>query len=57
MKFVERQYILHYYTIGDILATVGGLRSSIMPIIGEFSPFFVLYFLFELIRVIKKKLD
>lgn len=57
MKFVERQYILNYYTLGDLLSKVGGLRASIMPIIGYFSPLFVLYFLLELARVIKKSLN
>lgn len=57
MNFVERQYILNFYTFGDIMSKVGGLSASIMPILGEFTPFFVLFFLLQVTRVIKDKIQ
>ena len=56
MNFIERQYIINFYTFGDILAILGGLRASIMPIIGQFGPFLVLYFLISLAKIIKKNI-
>jgi hypothetical protein len=48
MNFVERRYILRYFTVFDIMAKIGGFRASVMPIVGEFAPFFVLFFLVKL---------
>lgn len=57
MNFVERQYILNFFTFGDIMAKLGGLKSSIMPILGEFGPFFVLFFLLSLVKIIKNNMQ
>ena len=35
------------------MAKLGGISASFMPILGQFTPFFVLYFLLEVTRVIK----
>lgn len=43
--FTERQYTLHYYKIKDMLTSVGGIRASVLPIIGFMLPFFGLWFL------------
>ena len=56
MNFVERQFILNFYTFADILSKLGGLRASIMTIIGQFSPFFVLFFLLSVTKIIKNKI-
>jgi len=53
MNFVERRYILKYFTVFDIMAKIGGFRASIMPIVGEFAPFFVLAFLVQLAKIIQ----
>lgn len=56
MKFVERMFIIHFYSVGDILSKLGGLRASIMPILSQFTPFFVIYFLFLLVGVIQRNI-
>ena len=45
MNFIERQYVLDFFTFGDIMSKLGGYRASFMPIFGYFSPLFVLLFL------------
>jgi hypothetical protein len=57
MNFVERQYILHFYSFGDIMAKLGGFRASIMPIVDWFGPFFVLFFLMSLAGIIKNNIS
>ena len=57
MNFVERQFIINFYTFGDILAKLGGLRASIMPIIGQLTPLFILFFLLSVAKVIKNKIQ
>lgn len=56
MNFVERRYILKYFTVFDIMSKIGGFRASVMPIVGEFAPFFVLAFLVQLSKIIQEKL-
>lgn len=55
--FTQREYTLKFYTFDDILAKVGGLRASIMPILAFFAPLLVLYFLFELASIIKENTE
>ena len=50
--FTERQYTLHYYKITDMLKSIGGIRSSVLPIIGLVLPFFGLWFLMLLADII-----
>ena len=54
--FTQRVYSYSYFTVSDILAKMGGLSASIMPIIGRLAPFFALYFLLELSAIIKDHL-
>jgi len=56
MNFVERSYTLKYFTVFDIMSKIGGFRASIMPIVGELAPFFVLFFLVSLSQIIQEKL-
>lgn len=43
--FTQREYTKKYFDFGDVLSKLGGLRASIFPIFGWFTPFYVLYFL------------
>ena len=54
--YTERVYTYSYFGISDILAKIGGLNASIMPIVGRFAPFFALYFMLELAAIIKDHL-
>jgi len=56
MNFVERRYILSYFTVFDIMSKIGGFRASVMPIVGEFAPLFILFFLVQLSKIIQQKL-
>ena len=56
MNFVERSYTLKYFTVFDIMSKIGGFQASIMPIVGELAPFFVLFFLVSLSQIIQEKL-
>ena len=50
--FTERQYTLKFVGFSDILAKVGGMRSSVLPIIGLLLPLLGLYFLMALADII-----
>ena len=50
--FTERQYTLHFYKIKDMLTSVGGIRSSVLPVIGFVLPFAGLWFLILLADII-----
>ena len=39
------------------MAKVGGIAASVMPIVGRFTPFFVLAFLVSMARIIKDRID
>ena len=51
-----RVFTYNYYTFSDILSRIGGLQGSIMPLLAQIAPLFVLYFLYKLSEIIKQKL-
>jgi hypothetical protein len=54
-EYTERVYNIHFYTFSDMLAQIGGLRSSLGPILGLVVPFFTMSFLHTLAGLIQKK--
>ena len=54
--FTQRVFTYNYYTFSDILSRIGGLQGSIMPLLAQIAPLFVLYFLYKLCKIIKQKL-
>lgn len=54
--FTERIYDVRYFGIMDLLSKLGGLRASIMPMLGYFVPFLTLHFLWSLAGIINEKL-
>ena len=44
--YTQRIYDVHYYGFMDVLSKLGGLRASILPILGYFLPFLTLHFLY-----------
>ena len=54
--FTERIYDIEYYGLMDLLSKIGGLRASIMPMIGYMGPFLALHFLYSLAGIIDDKL-
>lgn len=55
--FVERIYNIEYFGLMDIMSKLGGLRSSILPIIGYLMPLFALHFLWSLAGIIDDKME
>ena len=54
--FTERIFTLYYFNIFDILASVGGLKASIGPILSIATPISVLVFLIKLSIIIRDSL-
>ena len=54
--FTERIYVIHYFGIMDLLSKLGGLRASILPILGYAAPLLALHFLYTLAGIIDDKL-
>ena len=54
--FTERIYDVHYFGIMDLLSKLGGLRASILPILGYVAPLLTLHFLWSLAGIIDEKL-
>ena len=52
MNFVQREYSFTYVAWGDIMSAIGGINAFLTPIVAQFMPFFVLWFLFELGKII-----
>lgn len=52
-EFTERIYNIYYFDAMDILSQLGGLRASLMPIMGIFIPFFTIHFLHQLAIIIQ----
>ena len=42
----QREYILHYFGMEDIITSVGGMLAFLTPLINFLSPYFIIYFLF-----------
>jgi hypothetical protein len=55
--FTQRVFSYNYFTFADILSRIGGLQGSIMPLLGQLTPLFMLYFLVKLCEIIKEKLE
>lgn len=53
--FTERIYKVHFYGIMDMLSQIGGLRASLLPILGFFAPLFTAHFLYSLAGIIQDK--
>lgn len=54
--FTERVYDVHFYDIVDLFAKLGGLRASILPILGYLTPILSLHFLWVLSGIVDKKM-
>lgn len=55
--FTERIYNIQYFGIMDVMSTLGGLRASIVPIIGYLVPLLTLHFLYSLAGIIDDKME
>lgn len=55
--FTERIYTIKYFGIMDVMSTLGGLRASILPLLGWFIPLMTLHFLYSLAGIIDEKME
>lgn len=46
MDFIERVYVYHYVSLGDIFASLGGLKSSFATIFEYITPIFIISFMY-----------
>ena len=53
--FTERKYTYHYFTTRDIITNIGGLNVFIVKLLGIVAPFFVMYFLYCLGKLLQEK--
>ena len=53
MDFTERIYVYHYVSLGDIFASLGGLKSSFATIFEYVTPIFILSFMYQLSTVVQ----
>ena len=51
-EFTKRIYNIYYFNWLDILSTIGGLRTSIITILGYMMPLVTLHFLIKLAGII-----
>lgn len=54
--FTERIFKLQYFSVFDIMSIIGGFQASLTPIINQFLPFFVLFYMFQLSEIIRDKI-
>ena len=55
MDFTQRKYYWSYYTILDVVSAIGGVNAAFTPLLKKVAPWFMLYFLFALARILKDK--
>ena len=53
--FTERIYIYQYYSYGDIMSSIGAMNAFILPVIAILTPYFIMYFLYSLSKMLKFK--
>ena len=51
-NYIERIYTYKYYDFNDVLKGIGGLNAFIGPIIAKIAPYFIIYFLYSLAKII-----
>lgn len=54
--FTERVYDVHFYDFIDLLSKLGGLRASLLPILGYLMPLLSLHFLWRLSAIVDNKM-
>ena len=54
--FTERIFTLYYFNVFDIMASIGGLKASIGPILSIATPTSILVFLIKLAMIIRDSL-
>lgn len=53
----QREYIITYFGMEDIITSVGGMIAFLTPFINFLSPYFIIYFLFQLSEILHLKYE
>lgn len=54
--FTERVFTINFFTIFDIMSTLGGFRASLTPVFSVMTPLIILLFLVRLSYIIRDKM-
>ena len=54
--FTQRVFTINFFTVFDIMAVLGGFKSSLGPILTVFTPILTLMFLFQLSTIIRERM-
>ena len=54
-SFTERQFYYKYYNIMDVVIELGGINGVIGPLMASFTQYFIILFIVDLVRKIRRK--
>ena len=54
--FTQRVFTINFFTVFDIMAVLGGFKSSLGPLLTIFTPMLTLMFLFQLSTIIRERM-
>ena len=52
IAMIAQDMSVDHYNVGDILMRIGGMIGFVTPILGFFGPFLLIYFLYELAKIL-----
>ena len=55
--YIERIYKYKYFGFDDIMGSIGGINAFIKPLLGSIVPYFVIYFLYSLSKILLYKYE
>lgn len=54
-SFTEKQFYYKYYSIMDVVIELGGINGIIAPLLASFTQYFIILFIVDLVRKIRRK--
>lgn len=55
LDFTQRKYFWSYFHIMDVVSAIGGVNAAFTPLAKKLAPWFMIYFLYALAKIIKNK--
>ena len=55
LDFTQRKYFWSYFAFMDVVSAIGGVNAAITPLMKKFAPWFMVYVLYALAKIIKNK--
>ena len=53
--FTEKQFYYKYYSAEDVIIELGGINGIVGPLLGAFTQYFIILFIVDLVRKIRRK--